>query len=530
MAGPDFSKALQPKRGPDFSKATQPAGGGVMGTVADVARSIPSGVRAGLEGLAGIGGDVYNLEVSAAEKLAQWLGASPETVAEIKAARGQNWLPTSQDVAETVTNPVIGEAYEPTSRMGKVAHTLGSFLPGAGRSISRTVVGPTAGTEIGGEIGEAYGDEGLGRLLGGLSGAVAPGAMSRMVAGRRLEGPSRQHVQTLTDEGVDLTGGQATGQKWLQAIETGPFEGKAAALAERQGEQFSRAALGRAGVNADRASPDVLRNAFDEIGNEYDALIANSGGVPLDTPLQNELLGTVVDYQQLKGVAAAPLIETYFTRITDAAQANGGIVPADVFQTIRSDIARNLRTTKDPEIIQTLRSMQDSLFDSIGRNGSPEIVEAWRDVNNRYRNLKIIEKSMGGAGSETAQGFVTPGKLRTAVEAGDRGGYVRGRGDYADLARAGADKMTPLPQSGTTPRALPYVIGGTAGAAAQRALEGDLKGAGLLAAGAVAPALASKLLTSRPVRTSLVRQAVDPLPMLDPMTAALLMRQLEQGR
>jgi len=137
---------------------------------------------------------------------------------------------------------------------------------------------------------------------------------------------------------------------------------------------------------------------------------------------------------------------------------------------------------------------------------------------------------MGGAGSETAQGFVTPGKLRTAVEAGDRGGYVRGRGDYADLARAGADKMTPLPQSGTTPRALPYVIGGTAGAAAQRALEGDLKGAGLLAAGAVAPALASKLLTSRPVRTSLVRQAVDPLPMLDPMTAALLMRQLEQGR
>jgi len=523
MAGPDFSR-FNKTGGPDFSKFVrkQPQ----SSVVGDILRSGASGLRAGYEGLAGLGGDVYNLEVTLAEKLASLFGASPERLAEIRANRGKNWLPTSQDISKD-TSQFIGEPYQPQTEAGKWAHTGGAFLTNPSKNILRSVVAPTIGTEVGGKVGEAYGDESLGRLLGGLGGAVVPGATTRLVAGPKVDPVRASQIKTLADEGVDLTAGQATGRKALQYTEAGPFEGKAAGLADTQASQFSSAALKRAGIAADRATPDVMAKAYDDFGAQYDDLIARSGGAPLDNPLQTELLQTVDDFHRLKGLPsnAPTAVNAYFKRISDAAQAGGGVIPADTFKTIRSDIARDLRNSKDPETIQSLRQLNDSMFDSIGRNGPPDIVAQWKDVNNRYRNYKVIEKAMGGAGEATALGFISPSKLRTATEQGDRGGYVRGRGDYADLARAGETTMKPLPQSGTAGRTIPF---GTMLLAGERLLSGDLKGAGIAAGATALPAAASSLLTSRPVRTSLIRQATEPLPLLDPMTAALLMRQKER--
>jgi hypothetical protein len=487
-------------------------------------------MRAGYEGLVGLGGDVYNLEVSAAEKLAALFGASPERLAEIRATRGKNWLPTSQDVSRS-TSQVIGEPYQPQTEPGRWAHTGGAFLTNPSKNILRSVIAPTIGTEVGGKIGAAFGNETMGRLLGGFGGAVTPGVTSRMVAGPKVPPVRAGQIKTLAEEGVDLTAGQATGRKALQYTEAGPFEGKAAALADTQAAKFSRAALKRAGIDADAATPEVMQRAYEGLGNEYDDLIARSGGAVLDSPLETELLQTVDDFHRLKSLPpnAPTAVNGYLARISDAAQNNGGVVPPDVFKTIRSDIARDLRNSKDPEVIQSLRRLQDSMFDSIGRNGPPDIVAQWKDTNNRYRNYKIIEKAMGGAGEATSQGFITPGKLRSATEAADRGAYVRGRGDYADLARAGEATMKPLPQSGSPGRAMPYVVGGAAATALQRLFSGDLMGAGAAAAIPAAPWAASRILTSTPVRTSLIRQATEPLPMIDPMTAALLMRQQERG-
>jgi hypothetical protein len=513
------------------ARPAQPPGWG--DTAIDAAKAIPRGLRLGYEGLAGLGGDVYDLEISGAGKVAKWLGASPEKLAEIEAMRkDRSWVgPTSAEVAEKVTNPVFGEAGAPTTRTGKVLQTAASMLPGMGEtSFTRAVVAPTIGMEAGEEIGKRYGHETLGRLIGGFGGAVSPGGFTKGVT-RNVDPERSAQVRTLMDEGVDLTAGQASGSKPLKYLETGPFEGKPAAINERQGQQFSQAALQRAGITADRASPDVMLAEQENFGRQYDDLIARSGGAALDSPLETELLQTVDDFHRLKSLPqnAPTAVNGYFKRISDAARDNGGVIPPDVFKAVRSDIVRDLKNSKDPEVRQALGHLQDSMFDSIGRNGPPGIREQWRDVNNNYRNFKTIEKAMGGAGEDTSRGLITPGKLRTAVESGDRTGYVQGRGDFADLARAAEGTMKPLPQSGTAARAAPIAIGSALAAGAGQLMSGNaMAGLGLLGGAAFQP-LASTILTSRPVRTAIVREAAGrPLPLLDPITAALIARQ--EGR
>lgn len=527
MAPAPWVKQQQPAAAPaPWKKAKEP---GALGTAMDVARSIPSGVRLGMEGLSGMGGDLYNLQVTAAEKIAQWLGADPETLASIREARGQNWLPTSSDVEERVTNPLMGEKYQPTTRLGQGAQTVSSFLPGAGRSLLRTVVGPGLGVEAGGEIGERLGSETAGKLIGGLVGGSIPGATARTVAGPRVSPERARHIQTMEREGIPLTGGQSTGKQWIKAVESGPFGGNAANVNERQSSAFNRAALRRAGVDSDIASPEVMTDAREALGAQFDDVIARNNGAPMDAALQNELLDTAIEYQRLKGNNAAPIVEDYLNRIVEGAQANGGILPGDVFKTIRSDMSRTLRTSKDPEVIQALRSMQDSLFESIGRNGQPDIVAEARDLNRRYRNFKITEKSMTGAGEATAEGNITPRKLRAAAEQNDRGSMVYGRGDFGDLARAGEATMTPLPNSGTGARLTPFAL---LTAASAPLLQGDLKTAGTLALSSLAPWAASKLATSGPVSRSITNQAMGRSgPIMDPVTAALIARQAElEGR
>lgn len=494
------------------------------GMLMDAAKAIPRGIRKGYEGLAGIGGDFYNMEVSVAEKLAQWMGASPETLAEIRAARGQNILPTTEDVQRTTTDPIFGKAGEAQTSVGQGLETAASFLPGAGRSLFRTVVAPAIGTEAGGKIGEAMGYEGTGRFIGGVLGGVAPGATARSIAGPVVSPERRRQIGILQDEGVPLTAGQATGRKALQYAETGPYEGKPAATNAAASSAFTRAALRRAGINADAATPDVMAEAQAAFGREYDDIVTRSNGVPMDSVLQNELLDTVTTFQGLKSTGAPRVIEDAMNKLADAAQANGGVVPPEVFQVIRSDIGRLRTASADPEVRHALGRIQDSLFDSIERNGQPEIAAQARDVNNRYRNFKTLEKTVGKAGG--SEGDISPGQLRSTVAAGDKTGYVQGRGDFADLARAGDTMLKPLPQSGTAARMAPWMTAGGMGW-----LGGGMDAKAMLAgaAGAFAPAGLSSLLTSRPVRTALIRQATDPLPMINPATVALSMRQQEQG-
>src|SRR5262245_12631449 len=338
-----FNKIRQ-SLGKPTSKEGQTLGGAVASAV--------SGVRSGAEKLVGLAGDVPDLIGAGTQLAADKLGATDPTrhvggagsssesfarenigtdVSEgvrafVDPRAKVEWiarklgmsedtgalphgLPTSGDVNEAITAAYPDEAtrgwantqYKPQNALERGLFTAGELapnlaVPGTGgvRGFVGGVVAPAIGAEVGGKVGGALGYENTGRAIGSLGASLLPGGATRMITGPALEGERGRLTQLLADEGVDLTAGQASGRTGLQYVEAGPFNTKAAGIAERQGEQFNQAALRRAGIQADRATPDVVRDARDAFGNEYDTLIQQTGGVPLDQPMAADLI-TLVD-------------------------------------------------------------------------------------------------------------------------------------------------------------------------------------------------------------------------------------------
>ena len=89
---------------------------------------------------------------------------------------------------------------------------------------------------------------------------------------------------------------------------------------------------------------------------------------------------------------------------------------------------------------------------SLPRNARAGARDYLRNLNTRYRNFVIVENAMGGAGKQTADGIITPAKLRQAVQAASKRDYTRDRTPLARLAKAGESVLRPMPSSGTTER------------------------------------------------------------------------------
>ncbi|MCP2132972.1 hypothetical protein [Agrobacterium tumefaciens] len=347
-----------------------------------------------------------------------------------------------------------------------------------------------------------------GLAVGTIIGSALPGAASlvgnavRRVVSPVSTSPARQSlVNTLEREGVDVTAGQATGNNTLRYAES-EIGGQAAQdIAERQGEQFTRAALSRAGVNADRATPDVIDNAFNRIGNQFDSLATRNTLKP-DRKLQNDLVDTWRNYMSVTPPnARVPIVADMMTDINNALK-NGGSLDGKTYQSLRSRLDRVARGSRDPELANTLRDIRSALDDGMERSiaaTNPKDLGGWRNARKEYRNMLVLEQAATGAGENAAAGLISPSALRNATVAKHgRRNYARGSGDFAELARAGEGVMKPMPQSGTAPRtairnmgaALPALLGAGAGGVAGGG-PGAMAG---MVAGAALPAFAGRLM------------------------------------
>lgn len=379
------------------------------------------------------------------------------------------------------------------------------------------------GALVGGAQGVAYGagsseaDTLEGRITdGAVPGLVGAGigAAAPLIGqlGRRLISPNpasasqTNAAQVMAREGVDLTAGQMTGNKGLQYLESELGKGRAADLMEQQAEQFTQSVLRRAGINAQRATPEVIDTAFDTIGQQFDnmAMITDT---PFDSALQNNLLGVAADYIDT-AANPAPVVERLVNRLGELAQSNGGRVTGRVYQNMRSEIGRLIRAA-DPATKMALRELQDALDDGIERNLSGQTLEAWRALRRQYQNMLIVERGVTSAGQNAASGLITPAQLRSAaINIGGRRSFARGTNDFTELANAAVQTMTPLPQSGTAPRfaaqmlgTIPAAIGAAAGSPA--GIPGAIGGA---LVGAAVPAAVGRAVLSGPGRAYLSNQ------------------------
>ena len=323
-----------------------------------------------------------------------------------------------------------------------------------------------------GLLGRALGEGAMAtKLTGKAAGLLNPlNAVAKPIQGLRGAGyraltpfpvaPERQVLlKTLKKEGIDLTAGQATGSNTLRYAESELGGSKGARMMEKQGEQFTSAALKRAGITADRATPEVLDKAFTRIGNEFDNLAARNTMQP-DAKLAKDVTDAVQSYVD---------VTTPTTRFDNVGKLANEILGSPngmagpKYQKLRSDIETIARNTKDGTHASALRDLKNALDEAMERtlqaNNSPDL-GAWRKVRREYRNIIVLEQAATGAGEKAAEGLLSPSALRTAtVTKHGRRNYARGTGDFADLARAGEATMKPLPQSGTAPRTAARAMG-----------------------------------------------------------------------
>lgn len=346
--------------------------------------------------------------------------------------------------------------------------------------------------------------------LGGVLGTAAPvvgQAVKRTVSPNPAPAERVAAAQVMKKEGVTaLTAGQATGNKGLQSLESELGSGRAAQLMEQQAEQFTQAALKRAGVPAKRATPEVIDETFANLGRQFED-IAMQTNVPFDDQLQDSLLTVATVYANSAG-KPAPIVEQLVNRTAQLAHLNGDRVTGEVYQAIRSEIGKYMGRV-DGAGKEALRELQDALDDAVERNMSGGTLEEWQHLRRLYQNLLVVQSAAtSSAGKSVAADLITPLQLREATKEV----LGRGRNDFTDLANAAIQTMTPLPQSATPTRLAAQAMSGLAPALGTAigspggvpgGVAGALAGAAL---GGVTPWAVGRALLSAPGRAYLGNQ------------------------
>lgn len=447
----------------------------------------------------------------------------------------QSVLPDAGESFRNFANNT-GAMTEPTDNAaGRVARRVGNeiganIIPMAGtfskpvsiaQALARggTELGLTATSGLGAGIANEISPNNPGADLVGQALGFATGA-GLIEGGRRLITPNPISpdrlavVKALQDQGIELTAGQATGSPRLKAMESELGGNVAQNFMENQGEQFTSAALAKAGISAPRATPDVLAKGYQDIGNEFDRL-ATKSQFPFDARLQNELLDISTNYSEVTGMPARA-VETVMNRAAELASKNGGIIDGEAYKNLRSKIGE-LAKSADAPTQGALLDIQSALDDAVESYIPVEEIGAWQAVRDQYRNFLVLERAATAAGENAASGLLSPGAIRqAAVAVQGRRNYATGSGDFSDLSHSANAAMTPLPNSGTATRSAAQnlfasgptiagtVLGGAAGAGnPMAAIAGGL-------AGAAVPGQVGKALLSPLGRKYLTNQAVLP--------------------
>lgn len=480
--------------------------------LAGVAKAGGTGLAEGGIGIAGLPGDLQALTEKFKGTPEIQDRAVKEGVALPTTTRAKG-MPTSADIKSAVEG-WTGPLYQPKTKEEEFTRTIGQFAPGAAfpaRNVIQRVLGnvvaPAMTSETAGQATKGTPYEPYARAAGGVAGALLPSAAMRAVTPLPASPTHQRMVEILAGEGVHPTAGQRTGSKALQYAESalGDYPGAgggASAATARSGEEFTRAALRRIGVDSDRALPEVLDQAGRDIGNRFNTL-AQRNTLQADPQFGNDLQTAWRDYSGLVNQPnQAPAVRNFLQEIVNHAQ--GGNISGEAYQSLRSRIEATARSAaRDPYTANALRDMREALDGAMERSiqaSNSGDLGAWQEARGQYRNLLAIEKAATGAGENTAEGLISPKQLRGAAVGQGRRAYARGQGDFADLARAGEAVMSPLPQSGTGPRVAAMTVPGLLGASVGHMVgggEGATLGAtlGTTAAATVPSALGRALMS-----------------------------------
>lgn len=440
-------------------------------TAEDVARALPRGVVRGGISVAGAGGDIREGLTAATGFIARQFGLDEQQAEKIARGvlRSSGLLlrgPTSEQIEAGVESE-FGEFQEPRTRAGQFTQTIGEFTPGAfapGSPFIRLlqVVMPAVVSETAGQLTEGTPLEAPARIGGALVGGGGVAGVRRAVTPGRVRDPQvLEDVATLEREGVrSITAGQRLGDPRLKKQESLSEFSAAARTAERGKEEFTREALRRAGIDAERATPEVIDAAFDTIGSTFDQLQARNS-IVITPRLRAQVKRLVDEFQdQLPEQATPRIVRNLPDRIANKRRLSG-----TEYKELRQAISNVSRGTKDSLVSRPLNAIIRELDDAAELTmavENPSDLGGFREARRQFRNLLVIEKASLAAGEEAARGLISPARLRQAavnIEGGRQ--FLRGRGEFTELARSGVSVLSP-PRSSGTPEGL-RALGATGG-------------------------------------------------------------------
>lgn len=412
----------------------------------------------------------------------------------------------------------VGDAASIALPAAAIANTAraGSVTQGVARSLASQPVMQAVSGAVGGGVGEATDNPLLG-LLAALAVPAVSGAVRRTVTPvpSQLNAEQRRLAQVAAQEGINLTAGQQTGSKALQSAESVferlPFTGGQQS-AIRQGQQtaFNQAVLGRAGIDANTATPDILDDAARQIGQQFEQMSAQTT-VALDNQFLGDLQQAATQYATKLPTNTRPIFQSYVDDILNT----GNQMQGAVYQQTRSDLTRQARTlsNSDPGLSNALRAVRNALDDAAGRSIPPALQDAWQVTRRQYANLKTILNSMSRPSAGAAAGDISGANLWSATRQGQtKDQFARGAGELNDLARIGQTFIKgQVPDSGTAQRSLiqGLVTGGPVGAGAGIAAMGSpVAGAATAAASLSLPPLVQAMMNSRLGQRYLANQAM----------------------
>lgn len=523
----------------------------------DVAKSVGSGLASATAGVLGAGGDFRSLLSAGTSALGDKLGVGPDKVQAFKDLTSKAVSmtpaallaggPTSRDIINAAPDPVVSPDYKPQTLTGSYLKTGAEFLPGAlvgqGGWTSRLLTGvalPAVASETAGQLTRGTSAEPYARAGAALLSPAIASAGRRAVTPLPASADRQALAGVLQNEGIPLTAGQTSGSKPLQWMESALGDapgagGRSARMMENQGEAFTAAALRRSGINANRATPEVMDDAFRRIGGDFEGVARRNNLLP-DARLNNDLGRAEREYNNLVSQSnRAPVVANTIEDLRG--MIAGGQISGPQYNALTSQLATQARgAAADPRLQNALQGIRNALDNAMERTllrtNNQQDMQVLRNARREYRNLLVLEKAATGAGSNAAEGLISPSQLRNAVVQQSRRAYGRGQGDFAELARAGEALLKPLPNSGTSPRAnamnILQTIGAIAGGGAGAV--GGPGGAALGAmAGLAAPAIAGRGLLSGPVQRYLSNQRLAPTQDNSAPTRALMNLLLSSG-
>lgn len=338
----------------------------------------------------------------------------------------------------------------------------GAAYGGGTAAYDKTSEGAGSGAISGGLVGGAI--PGIGAALSGVKNAILPKVTDPEIASL---------AKKAFDEGIPLSRSQIGDSRFAKTIASTtksiPFSGSKG-FADQQISAFNQAALRKAGITANKATPEVLSNAADNFGRRFGAL-TDKTTIMVGDDLLNQIATVEQEASRRLGKDATKTVGSYIDDIL----ASGGRIDGKTYQNTRSQLGKLAKSTQDTLLSSAYKSIQkaldDAAFAALPVSGKKE----WQNVRKEYGAFKTIQNAMNSSGAEAAIGNISPARLAISAKAGNPN-YAKGAGELNDLARIGSAFIKDaIPDSGTAGRLAAYgtltagpsaILGGGVGALA----------------------------------------------------------------